>query len=142
VVAAMVAAEPKEIPMNKAKSKRKTVSRSDTSKISNNSAARANVRKAGKLKPATKSTNVGQPRSSSQHTNHSESKQARVIAMLRAPGGTTLEAMTHETGWQPHSVRGFLAGVVRKKLGLNLVSTATKTGRSYRIVSRVASAAA
>jgi Protein of unknown function (DUF3489) len=37
-----------------------------------------------------------------------------------------------ETEWQPHSVRGFLAGVIRKKLGLNLVSTANN-GRLYRI---------
>jgi len=141
-MAAMVAAEPKEIPMNKSKSKRKTVSRSDTSKISNNSAARANVRKASKLKPVAKSATVAQPRSSSQRTSRSESKQARVIAMLRAPGGTTLKAMAHETGWQPHSVRGFLAGVVRKKLGLALVSARGDKGRVYRVTGRSASTAA
>ena len=49
------------------------------------------------------------------------------------PGGATIEAMTRATGWQQHSVRGFLAGVVRKKLGLNLVSTAAEGGRVYRI---------
>jgi len=37
------------------------------------------------------------------------------------------------TDWQQHSVRGFLAGVIRKKLGLNLVSEQTDTGRVYRI---------
>ena len=51
-----------------------------------------------------------------------ESKKAHIIAMLRAPGGVTIEAMARAAKWQPHSVRGFLAGVVRKKLGLTLVS--------------------
>jgi hypothetical protein len=53
--------------------------------------------------------------------------------MLRAPAGTTIAAMMAATEWQQHSVRGFLAGVVRKKLGLNLVSEQTDKGRVYRI---------
>jgi hypothetical protein len=53
--------------------------------------------------------------------------------MLRAPSGATIAAMAHATGWQQHSLRGFLAGVVRKKLGLNLVSAAGESGRLYRI---------
>jgi hypothetical protein len=69
---------------------------------------------------------------------HSESKKARIIAMLRAPSGATIEAMMHATGWQQHSVRGFLAGVIRKKLGLNLVSAAVESGRVYRIANRSA----
>jgi glucose/arabinose dehydrogenase len=62
--------------------------------------------------------------------------------MLRAPGGATIEAIARAANWQPHSVRGFLAGVVRKKLGLTLVSTDTENGRVYRITDRTASAAA
>ena len=61
--------------------------------------------------------------------------------MLRAPSGATIDAMVHATGWQPHSVRGFLAGVIRKKLGLNLVSAAAESGRIYRIADRTASTA-
>lgn len=61
------------------------------------------------------------------------SKQARVIAMLQSPDGTSIEAMMQQTGWQQHSVRGFLAGVVRKKLKLKLQSTKTDHGRIYRI---------
>ena len=50
------------------------------------------------------------------------SKQSRVIAMLHSPTGATIAAMMNATGWQPHSMRGFLAGVVRKRLKLNLTS--------------------
>ena len=61
------------------------------------------------------------------------SKQARVIAMLRSPAGTTIDAIMHATGWQQHSVRGFLAGVVRKKLKLILESSQADGNRIYRI---------
>ena len=60
-------------------------------------------------------------------------KHARIIAMLRTPTGATIASIVTATEWQQHSVRGFLAGVVRKKLGLNLVSEPTDNGRVYRI---------
>jgi len=53
--------------------------------------------------------------------------------MLRNPAGATLAAIMAATDWQQHSVRGFLAGVVRKKLSLNLVSEQTDKRRVYRI---------
>jgi hypothetical protein len=62
------------------------------------------------------------------------SKQARVLALLRGPNGTTIGAIVHSTGWRPHSVRGFLAAVVRKKLGLRIESEKTDGERMYRIV--------
>lgn len=63
-----------------------------------------------------------------------QSKQDRVLAMLRQKGGVTVAAIMKVTGWQTHSVRGFFAGVVRKKLKLNLVSHDTNGKRIYRIV--------
>ena len=62
-----------------------------------------------------------------------DTKHARILAMLRTPAGATIAAIMTATEWQQHSVRGFLAGVVRKKLGLNLVSEQTDKGRVYRI---------
>jgi hypothetical protein len=70
-----------------------------------------------------------------------DTKHARIIAMLRTPAGTTIAAIMTATDWQQHSVRGFLAGVVRKKLGLNLVSEQTDKGRVYRIKDGKASSA-
>jgi len=60
------------------------------------------------------------------------SKQARVLAMLRSPAGATIDAIMTETGWRQHSVRGFLAGVVRKRLGLRLQSSKVDGLRVYR----------
>src|SRR6516162_2301604 len=61
------------------------------------------------------------------------SKQSRVIAMLQSPAGTTIAAMMKATGWQQHSVRGFLAGVVRKHLKLKLGSKKVDGVRVYQI---------
>jgi hypothetical protein len=79
--------------------------------------------------------------SSSKTTMRPDTKHARIIAMLRAPAGTTIAAIMTATDWQQHSVRGFLAGVVRKKLALNLMSEQTDKGRVYRIRDGKASSA-
>jgi hypothetical protein len=110
--------------MTKTKSKPKTTARSAARKI-----AKPVSRK--RSAPASPRTAAGP-----------DTKHARVIAMLRKPAGATIAAIMAVTDWQQHSVRGFLAGVVRKKLGLNLVSDQTDKGRVYRIRDGRASPAA
>ena len=61
------------------------------------------------------------------------SKQSSVIAMLQSPSGATVAAMMKATGWQQHSVRGFLAGVVRKRFKLKLSSKKVDGQRTYQI---------
>ena len=66
------------------------------------------------------------------------SKQARLISMLKASSGATLEQMMTLTGWQAHTVRGAISGVLRKRLGLNVVCDAAGSEvRRYRIVGSV-----
>ena len=60
-------------------------------------------------------------------------KVGAVIALLRQPEGATIEAMMQATGWQAHSVRGAIAGSVKKKHGLTVMSEKTESGRIYRI---------
>ncbi len=62
------------------------------------------------------------------------SKQSHVVGMLSSPKGTTIAAVMKATGWQQHSVRGFFAGVVQKKLRLKLKSEKIDGNRIYRIV--------
>ncbi len=95
----------------------------------------------GSTRTAARTTSKSKPRSRSTHSRP-DTKHARILAMLRTPAGATIAAIMTATEWQQHSVRGFLAGVVRKKLGLNLVSESTDKGRVYRIKDSKASSGA
>jgi hypothetical protein len=91
-------------------------------------ATRSTARKTSKPKSRARSAHASSKPATGPHTKH-----ARIIAMLRTSAGATIASLVAATEWQQHSVRGFLAGVVRKKLGLNLVSEQTDKGRVYRI---------
>ena len=62
------------------------------------------------------------------------SKAAKVLDLLKRPGGATAKELMKATGWQPHSVRGFLSGTVSKKMGLTVVSIKAEDGeRAYSV---------
>ena len=85
---------------------------------------------------------VARRQTTNDHQTRANTKQARVLALLRRPSGTTIATVRRSTGWQPHTVRSFLAAMVRKKLGLRLESEKTDGERVYRIIADSPSASA
>ena len=67
-------------------------------------------------------------------TSREGTKQAQLIAMLRAPEGATIDEISTALQWRPHTTRGAMAGALKKKLGLTITSEkVTERGRIYRI---------
>jgi hypothetical protein len=65
------------------------------------------------------------------------SKKAKILALLKRPGGASLEQLQKATGWQAHSVRGFLSGTLKTKMGLRVHSSKLADGaRTYRLASK------
>ena len=119
-------------------SKKLTPLRSTKTKTSQKSAP---AKRSFRSKPAS-AANASRTRvtQSTAPIERSGSKQSVVLGMLRGPTGASVASIMTATGWQPHSVRGFLAGVVRKKLKLNLISTPSEAGRIYKIAEEGAAA--
>ena len=64
------------------------------------------------------------------------SKQAKLVELLRHAKGASIAEMVKATGWQAHSVRGAMSGVLKKRLGLTITSTKEERGRVYRVSSK------
>jgi hypothetical protein len=88
---------------------------------------RKRVQKSSSLSPGKRPDRPEAPRT------RTHSKQEKVVALLSKPEGVTIKQITRVTGWQQHSVRGFFAAVVQKKLGFTLASQKTDGVRVYRI---------
>jgi hypothetical protein len=85
-----------------------------------------------KAKPARKATHAKKAA-----TARRGSKTAKILDLLKRPGGISLKELVKATGWQPHSVRGFLSGTLGKKMGTPVESFKSGDGeRAYRISSK------
>ncbi len=96
-----------------------------------------NERSITKSDAAAKKPQQQMPRAPETSRPDRSSKQSRVLAMLQSPTGATIAAIVKATGWQQHSVRGFLAGVVRRRLNLKLISKKVDDQRIYQVGSGV-----
>ena len=96
----------------------------------------ARYRPSGKRKPAkaAQAAAIVEEKPRKEPTVRKDSKQAQLIAMLQRAKGATIAEIVEAFDWQPHTVRGVIAGALKKKLGLQVVSEKSeRRGRVYRI---------
>lgn len=104
----------------------------------NRAARRKNATAAQRKRPAAK--NAGRPAATAPaipaappHVATPSGKLGVIVGLLGRPEGATLADLTAATGWQGHSVRGAIAGAIKKKLGLKVTSQPRSVGRTYRL---------
>jgi hypothetical protein len=122
-----------------------TAETKDTAPVSGEPTKKANV---GAQKPRVASTKAKSPKKATPARKAPKaqkkakqakparegSKTSKVLAMLTRPGGASLKEIMKATGWQPHSVRGFISGQLGNKMGLAVTSTKSEDGeRSYSV---------
>jgi hypothetical protein len=87
-----------------------------------------------KLAPKTKASKKAPNGAKKAGSARDSSKTAKVLDLLKRHEGASMKELLKSTGWQPHSVRGFLSGTIRKKMGMTVTSTKTEDGeRTYSI---------
>ena len=92
------------------------------------------AKKKDKPSKRAKSARKSPKKSHKTKSAHAGSKTKKILDLLKRPGGVTAKQLVQVTGWQPHSVRGFLSGIVSKKMGLTVTSTRGDTGdRTYSV---------
>jgi hypothetical protein len=112
-------------------SKKKTKNQTATTKarVAKRSANTAPL----KAEPAPQAASAKKPATAA----HGGSKTDKILELLKRPGGVTLKELAKLTGWQPNSVRGFLSGMIGKKMGTPVESFKSSDGdRSYRLSSK------
>ena len=94
---------------------------------------------AGTSKKAARTKGAAKPKAAARVASapRAESKQSQLIAMLKQPDGATIVEIAKALDWMPHTVRGAIAGALKKKLGLNVESEKVELsrGRVYRVLS-------